>query len=83
MNVELCEVYDGLHHDTNGRGVIAVEFEQRFTGLAIDSRSATMVFFENNENGERGSKKWAGDEDSNAVLFPRPLLLLGDPKVPE
>jgi putative transposase len=60
-----------------------VEFEQRLTGLGVDSRCATMVFFENNENGERGSKKWAGDEDSNAVLFPRPLLLLGDPKASE
>jgi hypothetical protein len=60
-----------------------VEFEQRLTGLGVDSRCATMVFFENNENGERGSKKWAGDEDSNAVLFPRLLLLLGDPKASE
>ena len=33
---------------------------------------------ENSENEERGSKKLAGDEDSNAVLFPSPLLLLED-----
>jgi hypothetical protein len=33
---------------------------------------------QNSENKERGSKKLSGDEDSNAVLFPRPLLLLED-----
>ena len=38
---------------------------------------------ENNENEERDSTKLAGDEDSNAVLFPRPLLLLEDATKPE
>ncbi len=45
------------------------------------SPGATVEFVvddENGENEERGSKKLAGDEDSNAVLFPRPLLLLED-----
>jgi hypothetical protein len=37
-----------------------------------------VVDNENSENQERDSTKLAGDEDSNAVLFPRPLLLLGD-----
>jgi hypothetical protein len=36
------------------------------------------VHNENGENEERDSKKLAGDEDSNAVLFPRPLFLLQD-----
>jgi hypothetical protein len=31
-----------------------VEFDQLHMGLAVDSRSATMVFFENSENEERG-----------------------------
>jgi putative transposase len=45
------------------------------------SQGATVEFVvddENSENQERDSKKLAGEEDSNAVLFPRPLLLLGD-----
>jgi hypothetical protein len=37
-----------------------------------------MEFLENNKNGERVSPKLSGDGDSNAVLFPRPLPLLGD-----
>jgi putative transposase len=61
------------------------EFErQSERGNSVDSPGATVEFVvddennENNENEERDSKKWAGDEDSNAVLFPRPLLLLED-----
>jgi hypothetical protein len=34
-----------------------VEFEQRITSLGVDSRSATMVFFENSGNEERGSSE--------------------------
>lgn len=60
------------------------EFERRSEqGNSADSPGATVEFVvhnENRENAERGSKKWAGDEDSNAVLFPRPLLLLQDAK---
>ena len=43
--------------------------------------SATVTFVvndENSENQERVSPGVSGDEDSNAVLFPRPLLLLRD-----
>ena len=32
----------------------------------------------NGENKEGASKVLSGEEDSNAVLFPRPLVLLGD-----
>ena len=32
----------------------------------------------NSKNKERASKVLSGEEDSNAVLFPRPLVLLGD-----
>ena len=32
----------------------------------------------NGENKERASKELSGEEDSNAVLFPGPLVLLGD-----
>jgi hypothetical protein len=32
----------------------------------------------NGENKERVSNELCGEEDSNAVLFPRPLVLLGD-----
>jgi hypothetical protein len=32
----------------------------------------------NNENEKRIATELSGEEDSNAVLFPRPLLLLGD-----
>ncbi len=52
----------------------------------VDSRSATMQFFENDENSEnekRVSTELSGEEDSNAVLFPRPLLLLGDTRKTE
>jgi transposase InsO family protein len=48
---------------------------------SAQSPGATVEFVvhdENSENQEGGSKKLAGDEDSNAVLFPRPLLLLQD-----
>jgi hypothetical protein len=42
-----------------------------------------MQFFgndENNENEKRISTELSGEEDSNAVLLPRPLLLLRDAK---
>jgi putative transposase len=57
------------------------EFERESGRTTGDSSGATVEFVvddENNENEERDSKKLAGDEDSNAVLFPRPLLLLED-----
>ena len=43
-----------------------------------DSRSATVAFFENDENEMRVSTERTGEGDSIAVPFPRPHLLLGD-----
>ncbi len=58
------------------------EFErQNEPGNSADSPGATMQFFANDGNGEnekRISPEVSGEEDSNAVLFPRPLLLLED-----
>ncbi len=56
------------------------EFERQNEGAnSADPRGATVEFVVNDENGEneeRASTAMAGEEDSNAVLFPRPLLLL-------
>jgi putative transposase len=60
-----------------------VEFEQRIATPSGDSRSATMVFFENHVNKERDSSELPGEGDSIAVPFPRPQPLLGDTKVSE
>jgi putative transposase len=57
------------------------EFEQRSDWLAAESRSATMEFFENNPNRKEGFYSAAGEGDSSAVPFPRPLLLLRDAKI--
>jgi len=57
------------------------EFERHSERGNSDSPGATVEFVvhnENSENEESDSKKLAGDEDSNAVLFPRPLLRLQD-----
>lgn len=58
------------------------EFEQHSKREnSADSLGATVEFVVHNgnkENQERVSPQVSGDEDSNAVLFPRPLLLLGD-----
>jgi putative transposase len=62
------------------------EFERQSERGNSDSPGATVEFVVNNENNEheeRDSKKLAGDEDSNAVLFPRSLLLLEDAKKSE
>ncbi len=48
---------------------------------SANSAGATVEFVVNDGNGEnkeRASKELSGEEDSNAVLFPRPLVLLGD-----
>jgi putative transposase len=69
-----------LHSALGYRSPEEFERESGRTNSA-DSSGATVEFVvhnENSENQERGSKKLAGDEDSNAVLFPRPLLLLED-----
>src|SRR5438128_3329807 len=58
------------------------EFEQQSQrGRLADTRGATVQFIVNDGNGEneeRASTKLSGEEDSNAILFPRPFLLLGD-----
>ena len=58
------------------------EFErQSESANSADSNGATVEFFVNDgndESQEKVSPKLTGEEDSNAVLFPRPLLLLGD-----
>jgi hypothetical protein len=66
----------GLHSALGYQSL--VEFEQCNTGVAVDCRSATMVFFENNMNERRASSELSVEADSSAVLFPRPLLLLED-----
>ncbi len=48
---------------------------------SADSAGATVESVVNDGNGENkegASKVLSGEEDSNAVLFPRPLVLLGD-----
>jgi putative transposase len=57
------------------------EFERQSAENSADSLGATVEFVVNsgnNENEKRIATELSGEEDSNAVLFPRPLLLLGD-----
>jgi len=57
------------------------EFERQYEPEASKSPGATVEFIVNDENGEnqeRSSTELSGDEDSNAVLFAGPLLLLQD-----
>jgi transposase InsO family protein len=58
------------------------ELQSDCQSSTAEARSATMTFFENHdENGENkkmDSTEVLGEGDSNAVPFPRPLLLLGD-----
>ena len=51
-----------------------VEFEQRNTGVAVDCRSATMVFFENNVNEQRGSSELLGKGTQSPSPSPDPNL---------
>ena len=55
------------------------EFEQQIeaSGLA-ESRSATMVFFENNDENRQGESTASLRKGATAPPFPRPLILLGD-----
>ena len=48
------------------------EFEQRSDGLAAESRSATMEFFENNPNWKEASTGLLGEGDSSGVPSPSP-----------
>ena len=69
-----------LHSALGYRSPEEFERESGRTNSA-DSSSATVEFVvddENSENEERNSTKLAGEANANAVLFPRPLLLLGD-----
>src|SRR5262249_22202412 len=63
------------------------EFEQqRERQNSADSIGATVHFIVNrgnSENEEKTSTGLSGGEDANAVLFPRPLLLLGDARKTE
>jgi transposase InsO family protein len=62
------------------------EFEQTERGDSADFPGATVQFVVNDgnsENEERASTELSGEADSNAVLFPRPLLLLGDTRKAE
>src|ERR1700751_3155129 len=57
------------------------EFERQSAENSADSLGATVEFVvnsENNENEKRIATELSGEEDSNAVLFPRPLSLLAD-----
>jgi hypothetical protein len=55
------------------------EFEHQIEASGpAESRSGTIVFFANKENSGKISKGLLGERDSNAIPFPRPLLLLGD-----
>jgi putative transposase len=48
-----------------------VEFEQRSTSLPADSRSATMVFFENDGNDRRDSRQLPGEGGLNRRPLPQ------------
>jgi hypothetical protein len=55
------------------------EGQSKCPSSAAEARSATMRFFENDENGEneiKASREMLGEGDSIAVPFPRPHLLL-------
>jgi transposase InsO family protein len=67
-----------LHSALGYRSPEEFERESGRANLAGSRGAATVEFVvddENNENQERDSKKLPGEEDSNTVLFPRPLLL--------
>ena len=75
-----------LHSALGYRSPEEFERQNECRSPAADSRSATMAFFVNDENGEnerRVSTKVAGEGDSIAVPFPRPHLLLGDTRKAE
>ena len=57
------------------------EFERESAEKSADSPGAIVelvVNDENSENEKRISNELSGEEDSNAVLFPRPLLRVPD-----
>ena len=75
-----------LHSALGYRSPEEFERQSECRSSAADSRSATMRFFENDENGEneiRASTEVLGEGGSIAVPFPRPYLLLGDTRKAE
>jgi len=75
-----------LHSALGYRSPEEFERQSESQSPAMNSRSATMQFFENDGNGENEkgvSTELSGEGDSIAVPFPRPLLLLGDARKTE
>src|SRR5260370_5658696 len=75
-----------LHSELCYRSREEFERQSECRSPAADFRSATMQFFENDENGEnemRVSTELSGEGDSIAVPFPGPHLLLGDTRKAE
>jgi len=70
-----------LHSTLGYRSPEEFERQSEWRSPAADSRSATLQFFENDENIEnerRFSTELTGEGDSIAVAFPRPYPLLED-----
>jgi transposase InsO family protein len=63
-----------VHHSDRGLQYARGEYSAGFPDASVRFRMNDG----NGENLERASTRLSGEEDSNAVLFPRPLLLLGD-----
>ena len=75
-----------LHSALGYRSPEEFERQSECRNPAANLRSATMAFFENDENGEnemRASTEVLGEGDSITVPFPRPHLLLGDTREAE
>jgi len=80
---EFIEQYYNRQRLHSALGYRSPEEFERESGRtnATGSPGATVKFVvddENSENEERVSPQVSGEEDSNAVLFPSPLLLLED-----
>jgi putative transposase len=72
-----------LHSALGYRSPEEFERQTECQSSAADTRSATMQFFENDENEMGISKKLTEEGDSSAVPFLRPHLLLGDTRKAE
>lgn len=69
-----------LHSALGYRSPEEFERQPECQRATTEVQSASMAFFENDENTPSVSTKLTGEGDSNAVPFPRPHLLLGDSK---